>query len=156
MLWLGLTTQFKYSSLPQCEQGNTLKENKKDLSLQHNISLKNARKPSILWQILQNKTKKDLYFKYQCLFWPSFGTVQVEGSMNVFDHSFKIFSCGVFWETSWIPTFLFWASKNPEVVKDKRAEDQVHSCGVTSTSDDSVCHNGAIFIPTGCTLLVTQ
>lgn len=32
MSWLGLTMQFKYSSsLPQCEQGNTLKENKKRL-----------------------------------------------------------------------------------------------------------------------------
>lgn len=72
------------------------KKIKKYLSLQHYISIKKAIKPSNLWQISQNRTKKGLFFKYQCLFWSSFGTVQAEGSMNGFDHNFKFFSCGGF------------------------------------------------------------
>lgn len=97
-LWLNLTIQFKYaSSLPQCEQGNILKESKKDFE-PTTLLFQQSKQESHLWQILQTKpNKKSLYFKYQCLFWSSFCTMQVEGSMLRFDQNFKIFSCGFFW-----------------------------------------------------------
>lgn len=87
-----------------------------------------------------------MYFKDQCLFWSLFGTVQVGGSISRF-------LVVVFWETHWIPPFLFWASKKPLSVKDKRAEDKVHCY---SMPDYGVCRDLAILILTGCTVSATQ
>lgn len=114
---------------------------KKTLSLQHYYFNKASRKATCGKFYKPNQTKKSLYFKYQCLFWSSFCTMQVEGSMLRFDQNVKIFSCGVF---GFFVGFLVWfflrnmlnahisflSIKKPIVVKDKRAEDQVHCCSM--------------------------
>lgn len=155
---------FKYtSSLPLCEQGNILKENKKDLSLQHCISTKKGRKPSKLWQILQNKTKQK---KKVCISNTSvyFGHLLAlyklkEVWMFLITISRFLVVGGFFWKTRWIPIFVFFSFLSiikPQSGKRQEGWRASSLLRCKSSADGSMCHNGAVFIPTGCTLWVTQ
>lgn len=68
---------FKYtSSFPLYEQGNVLKENKNSLAYSTIFQFKKQESHQICGKFHKTKQKKGLYFKYQCLFWSSFGTMQ--------------------------------------------------------------------------------